>query len=609
MKKSPFLLLSAVLGLAGSLNAQTVLPASFDTCFDFWQGVYNSSLQNAGNNILASNSGIAPQATEDKYYTEYDPIGVVVQFDLSGLTPGEVNAPDFQAVLDMMFAGFVADYNIYETPNPDPGPNPGARDGYVYLDVHRITDSYTNTANRWLKKSNWSSSDKTFVNWDDSSYTLEAAEILAPGGTDVLTAPATNFNESTMTGPDLAVPAEDQIALVAVEPIVADLTSSARIQYAPGGAPTHLGGNGSFNSAAPGNNMDDLGNTVVGDGGSDQNFGVVLAFDITETARDKIAGGGAVTLTGETILAGTVGSVDWSNLIVTVQAVGNSVDGTLGTSGPGFITQAAANLPGSDFDGVYDGAGAGDDAEAAYTIASDNLGAYFESDPTVNDKVKFTVDITSALASLPLSATVDRLMIGIWARVDGTGTEGTGLNGYVGSNNNAAGDRVAFKASAFTVRVLPPFALKTEPNLYGELVWDVTQMVKDWVNGVHPNEGLFVTVNKTKSWGEQVNFLTSETADANRGLPNPGDAAPLLRYGTAPSAPVAEGILAAPDFTVECGSQSGYYYQLQYSTNLSDWIDVGYSKPGTGGTLTFPRSAPASSGEKVFYRVVASLAP
>jgi hypothetical protein len=595
--------------MAFSLSGQTVVPASFDTFLDFWTSTpYNSSRQNDGTGVYASNSAIAPQASDPLFFTEYDEMGMLIKFDLSGVTPAEVNAPGFQALLDVMFQGFMADFNRYADYNPDPGPNPGAGDGFVYLDVLRVGDSYTDTANRWMKKSNWAPADKTFLNWDDSSYILEAAEILAPGGTDVLTAFGTNFNDSN---DELPLALEDQTVLIAAQSIGADLTASARIQYAPTGAPVHLGGSGIFWSAVPGDNMDDVGNTIVGDGPSNQNFGIVLAFDLPETARDKVLNGGVVTLNGETILATTIGDIDWSNIIVTVQAVGNSVDGTLGSSGPGAMTQSSANLPASDFDGVYDGAGPGDDAQAAYVIASSNLGAHFAANPTTTDKVKFSVNITDTLASLPLSATIDRLMIGIWARVDGIGTEGTGLNGYVASNNDGIADRIAFKSSAFKLKVLPPYELETPPNTYGELVWDVTALVKDWVNGDYPNNGLFLTVNKTKSWGEQVNFHTMESVGAQWSIDNPGDAAPLLRMGIAPDAPVAQGVMSDPNFDVQCSSQVGYYYQLQYSNDMVNWVNATVEglKVGTGGTLTFSRSAPASGGGKVFYRVNASLAP
>ena len=75
----------------------------------------------------------------------------------------------------------------------------------------------------------------------------------------------------------------------------------------------------------------------------------------------------------------------------------------------------------------------------------------------------------------------------------------------------------------------------TSPNTYGELTWDVTGLVMDWVNGVLPNNGIFLVGNQDLSWGEQVNLLTSETADRpDDGISSPGDAAPMLRLTVVP---------------------------------------------------------------------------
>ncbi|MEX0325682.1 MAG: PEP-CTERM sorting domain-containing protein [Puniceicoccaceae bacterium] len=276
MKKLTSGLLFGLLSATPFIQAQTI-PASFDTTFDFWSGVANSDWSTQTQSY-ASNAAMWPVAGDAIYHTEYDPIGMLIQFDLGGVTSETVNTPGFQATLDVMFQGFYADENRYADYNPDPSGTPGAGDGLIYLDVYGMGTTYTSSANRWMANSTSGS----FLNWDGSS--------------------PTNFAEATAES-------------------------------------------GNFN----------------------------------------------------------------------MSLLGPVVDQTT------FVTGWDVSTPGA-----------------------------------------------------------------------------------------------------------------TQPNQYGELVWDVTTLVQDWVNGTTPNNGLFIHVNKSLSWGEQVNLLSMEMVDASRGLPNLGDATPLLNLTIVP---------------------------------------------------------------------------
>jgi hypothetical protein len=72
----------------------------------------------------------------------------------------------------------------------------------------------------------------------------------------------------------------------------------------------------------------------------------------------------------------------------------------------------------------------------------------------------------------------------------------------------------------------------TAPNEFGQLVWDITELVRGWVNGDYPNNGLMVWMDPARSLNEQVNLLTIDTPPGDRGFPV-GGAAPLLRLTTA----------------------------------------------------------------------------
>lgn len=275
MKKLTSILFLGLLA-AAPLHAQTIT-ASFDSTTDFWSGVAGSDWS-AVNISYASNSAMATSAGDANYHTEFDAVGMLIKFDLSGVTAETVNTPGFQATLDVQFQGYAADENRYAGDNPDPGGSPGAGDGVVYLDVYGVNTAYADSANRWMSNS----SSGSFLNWDG-------------------TVPTT--------------------------------------------LPEATAGSGNFD-------MSHLGPVV------DQ----------------------------------TIYTVGWDS-----------------------------GVPGA-----------------------------------------------------------------------------------------------------------------TQPNAYGELVWDVTGLVQDWVNGVTDNNGLFVHVNKTLSWGEQVNFNTMETVRPEGGLVNPGDGAPLLNLTIVP---------------------------------------------------------------------------
>jgi hypothetical protein len=596
MKFSLLLLTTPLALVASSLSAQvTVIPADFDSEIDFWQSP-TVNADKSGNPVhYASNSMIGGPGDAAAWQTEYDWAGMLIQFDVSGITPAEVNAPGFQALLDVQFQGYWADENRYAAYNPDPSPTPGAGDGAIYLDVYPVLESYPNVANRWLKNSTSGS----FVNWDDTVPTT-LAEAQAVGG---------NFGES---GELPASPVDQTIFRPgwtwSEESLAADLGSSARLQWAPGAGPVHLGKAGTLWSGAPGDSMDDSGNALIGDGDSEQNFGIVLAFDTTEAFRTKVSNGESVVLKGTTIFEVddgfggttqvTLGDLSWADLFVTVQGYGNSLDGSFGddvTLGNPFRTQAAGNL---------------DPADAPLTNATYDYAVgpalTFSADPFAQE-ADFEIDVTALISAIALDATTDRVYIGLFARKDGDGA-GTG---YVGSDGEADNDRIAFYSSSFELAAgtpapaIPP----TMPNEFGELVWDVTSIVQDWVNGVTQNYGVFVHVNKALSWGEQVNFNTSERVIPEIGLAA-GDAAPLLRLGQAPTAAPIEGILAAPDLNVEIESLAGYYYQLEASFDgMSTWQPIGDPIIGTGGILQFVQAAPGGPGEKVFYRVVTSMVP
>lgn len=153
----------------------------------------------------------------------------------------------------------------------------------------------------------------------------------------------------------------------------------------------------------------------------------------------------------------------------------------------------------------------------------------------------------------------------------------------------------------------------TLPNLYGQLTWDITSLVRDWVNGDLPNYGLMIATDPETSYGEQINMLTMETDDRpDSGISQPGDAAPMLRLRIEDAVPLVlpERVVAAVrdgELVIEFPSVSGLTYQVQQSVTLQpgSWTDVGSPVFGTGALLEIPATLPAS-GEGVFYRIAVS---
>lgn len=340
--------------------AETVIPAGFDSTIDFWSGLIGEDWSEEMQ-AYASNAGKWDSATEDVFHREYDYMGMLIRFDLSGVTPAMANDPDFSAVLDVMFHGFAADDNRYADFNPDPGPNPGAGDGKIYLDVYRVLEDYHVSANRWMKNSVELA---TLENWD-------------------------------------------------------------------GGAPTSV-----------------------------------------EEAR----------------------------------ALGTN----FGQSG---------ELP------------------------------------------------------LPMVAEDQTVLVKGWADD-------------------------------------PPVAGATPPNQYGWLLWDVTELVRDWVNGDQPNYGVFIHVNKERSWGEQVNLLTMETDNRPEdGVSEAGDATPLLRVSTEPSGPALPveigQVVPGGDLNLEFDTVAGKTYRLEKSLDLTAWDPVvGKAAAGDGTRKAITAEGTVGQpGQRVFYRV------
>lgn len=80
-------------------------------------------------------------------------------------------------------------------------------------------------------------------------------------------------------------------------------------------------------------------------------------------------------------------------------------------------------------------------------------------------------------------------------------------------------------------------SMVTVPNEFGQLVWDITGLVRGWVNGDFPNYGLMVWMDPALSLNEQVNLLTIDTPPGDRGFAE-GEGAPILRLTTADSEPM-----------------------------------------------------------------------
>jgi hypothetical protein len=180
MKKLLKYLPFACMGMTLPLAAQvTELPAAFDTTIDFWGGLANFS--NAANKQgWANNSGIAPNATEVHLSTQMmSHVGMVIRFDVSSVTPAQVNAPGFQATLDVMFHGFGADNNVYSSTGASTPPQYAghAGDGVTYLGIYRMLSPVAADSNRYLRHSTTGS----FENWDNTVPT-SAAQAVAESG-------------------------------------------------------------------------------------------------------------------------------------------------------------------------------------------------------------------------------------------------------------------------------------------------------------------------------------------------------------------------------------------------------------------------------------------
>jgi hypothetical protein len=157
----------------------------------------------------------------------------------------------------------------------------------------------------------------------------------------------------------------------------------------------------------------------------------------------------------------------------------------------------------------------------------------------------------------------------------------------------------------------PPGA--TIPNQYGQLTWDITSLVRDWVNGVLPNYGLMIATDPETSYGEQINMLTMETDDRpESGITQPGDAAPMLRLSIDDPVEVVApvGVITSVRegaLHISFPSVEGLSYQVQSSPSLApgSWVDVGSPVLGNGESLEIPTTLPAA-GEGVFYRLAVS---
>ncbi|MCC5807202.1 MAG: hypothetical protein JJU00_12835 [Opitutales bacterium] len=156
----------------------------------------------------------------------------------------------------------------------------------------------------------------------------------------------------------------------------------------------------------------------------------------------------------------------------------------------------------------------------------------------------------------------------------------------------------------------PPPEGATRPNLYGELTWDITSLVRDWVNGDLPNYGLLIATDPETSYGEQINMLTMETDDRpDSGISQPGDATPMLRLRIDELievvAPERVTALRQDDgLSLSFPSVSGLTYRLQQSATLApdSWNNTGASVSGTGALIEMMATLPGN-GERLFYRI------
>lgn len=152
----------------------------------------------------------------------------------------------------------------------------------------------------------------------------------------------------------------------------------------------------------------------------------------------------------------------------------------------------------------------------------------------------------------------------------------------------------------------------TRPNLYGELTWDITSLVRDWVNGSVPNNGLLITTDPATSYGEQINMLTMESDDRPaEGISAPGDAAPMLRLRikevVEPPQPTIVHILVDQEaLKIRFATEIGVACQVQSSATMAEgsWQNFGTLISGTGEQVELPVDAPTEGEPAKFYRVV-----
>lgn len=145
-------------------------------------------------------------------------------------------------------------------------------------------------------------------------------------------------------------------------------------------------------------------------------------------------------------------------------------------------------------------------------------------------------------------------------------------------------------------------------NYTKTLSFEVTSLVKCWVSGALPNNGIAIWVDPLLPLNqplEQVNLTTFENINATG---SQGGSSPARLYIVDSSAypvPVATGAITGPNFEVSVQSDSAYNYKLQVSNDLDPCIWVGVETlSGNGSVLTFSKPLP-STGNKDFYRVVA----
>lgn len=221
--------------------------------------------------------------------------------------------------------------------------------------------------------------------------------------------------------------------------------SSGRVMSSTG--PAHLGTGGNIGGVI---DLNDIGDAIVGDGGPVNNFSLILGFNTTADFRSAVANGAPVVLTGSTLFGiddgfggvdqKTIGNVDWAPVSASVNGYGSSVTGTFSDAN-NFRRHAAFNLG---------------DTSATSTNAYTLVGALdFATDPYTGSTT-FSIDLTSALAGLPLDSDNDRIMIGLsaWAFDNGT---------LIVNNGNGNPDRIAFVGSSFELTAIP------EPSTYAAL--------------------------------------------------------------------------------------------------------------------------------------------